>query len=84
MFIETITSLTEDNSYLVKSNLLEIVQALLMKHPKNKNVLEMWLDVVLDLIRDNDTKIVDASVKALTGIFQKIESFENTVNEMQL
>lgn len=44
----------------------------------------MWLDVVLDLIRDNDNKIVDASVKALTGIFQKIESFENTVNEMQL
>lgn len=44
----------------------------------------MWLDVILDLIRDNDNKIVEASVKQLTGIFQKIESFENTVNEMQL
>jgi hypothetical protein len=84
IFIETITSLTEDNSYLVKNNLLEIVNALLLKHPKNKNVLEMWLDVVLDFLRDNEQKIVDAAVKSLTGIFQRIESFENTVNEMQL
>ena len=44
----------------------------------------MWLEVVLTLIRDNDTKIVDASMKSLTAIFQKIESFENTVNDLQL
>lgn len=44
----------------------------------------MWLDVVLSLIRDNDNKIVDAAIKSLTAIFQKIESFENTVNDSQL
>lgn len=57
---------------------------MIFNHPTNKNVLDIWLDVILDLIRDNDNKIVDASVKALTGIFQKIESFENTINEIQL
>lgn len=68
----------------MKVQLLEMVNSLLTRHPKNKNVLEMWLEVVLGLIRDNDNKIVDASIKSLTAIFQKIESFENTVNDMQL
>lgn len=44
----------------------------------------MWLDVIISLIRDNDTKIVDGAVKSLTSIFQKIESFENTVTDAQL
>lgn len=84
IFIETIKSLTDDGSYLVKVQLLEITNALLLSHSKNKNVLDMWLEVVLSLIRDNDNKIVDAAIKSLTGIFQKIESFENTVNDIQL
>lgn len=84
IFTDTITSLTDDGSYLVKIQLLEIVNSLLMNHSTNKNVLDLWLDVVLNLIRDNDNKIVDASIKSLTAIFQKIESFENTVSDMQL
>lgn len=84
IFIDTISSLTDDGSYLVKIQLLEIVNSLLTNHSTNKNVLDLWLDVVLNLIRDNDNKIVDASIKSLTAIFQKIESFENTVSDMQV
>lgn len=82
--METIISLTDDASYLVKVQLLDIVNSLLANHPTNKNVLNLWLEVVLSLIRDNDNKIVDASIKSLTAIFQKIESFENTLNDNQL
>lgn len=55
-----------------------------MKHSTNKNILELWLEVVLSLIKDNDNKIVDGAIKSLTAIFQKIESFENTLNDTQL
>lgn len=68
----------------MKVQLLEIVNSLLNRHSKNKNVLELWLEVCLSLMRDNDSKIVDASIKSLTAIFQKIESFENTINDLQL
>lgn len=44
----------------------------------------MWLDIVLNLVRDNENKIVEAAVKSLTAVFQKIESFENTVTEIQM
>lgn len=84
IFTETITSLTDDASYLVKVQLLDIVNSLLTNHSRNKNVLEIWLEVVLNLVRDNDNKIVDGALKSLTAIFQKIESFENTVHEQQL
>lgn len=84
IFLETITSLTDDPSYLVKVQLLEIVNSLLINHSKKKSVLELWLEVVLSLIKDNDNKIVDASIKSLTAVFQKIETFENTLTDMQL
>lgn len=82
--METISSLTDDGSYLVKVQLLENVNNLLTNHPTNKNIQELWLEVILSLIRDNDNKIVDASIKSLTAVFQKIESFENTINDLQL
>lgn len=84
IFLDTLKSLTDDGSYLVKIQLLDIVKTLVCNHSSNRNALELWLDVVLNLIRDNDNKIVDASIKALTLIFQNIESFENTVSEAQL
>ena len=84
IFLETITGLTDDASYLVKVQLLDIVNSLLMNHSTNKNVLELWLEVVLSLVKDNENKIVDAAIKSLTAIFQKIESFENTLNDTQL
>lgn len=61
-----------------------MVNNIIKDHPKNSNAVEMWLDVIMSLIRDNDNKIVDTSVKSLTSIFQKIESFENTVNDAQI
>lgn len=64
--------------------LLELVKSLLVHYSNNRNVLELWIDVVLTLIRDNETKIVEAAIKATTEIFHKIETFENTVNEQQL
>lgn len=76
--------MTDDGSYLVKVQLLELVNSLLVHHSSNKNILELWIDVVLTLIRDNETKIVESAIKATTAIFQKIESFENTVNDQQL
>lgn len=76
--------MTDDPSYLVKVQLLEIVNSLLINHSKKKKVLELWLEVVLSLIKDNDTKIVDASIKSLTAVFQKIETFENTLTDVQL
>lgn len=76
--------MTDDASYLVKVQLLEIVKTLVVNHSTNNNAIELWLDVILNLIRDNDNKIVEASIKALTAIFQNIESFENTVSEEQL
>lgn len=84
IFFETITSLTDDPSYLVKVQLLEVVNSLLMNHSKKEKVLELWLEVVLSLIKDNDNKIVDASMKSLTAVFQKIETFENTLSDTQL
>lgn len=61
-----------------------MINTLIITHPRNPKILEMWLDIVLNLVRDNENKIVEASVKSLTGIFQKIESFENTTNEIQM
>lgn len=61
-----------------------MVNNIIKDHPKNSNAVEMWLEVIMSLIRDNDNKIVDSSVKSLTSIFQKIESFENTVNDAQI
>ncbi|CAG9806774.1 unnamed protein product [Chironomus riparius] len=84
IFIDIITSLTDDQSYLVKNQLLELVNTVIRDHPKNNNAVEMWLDVIISLVRDNDTKIVDSAIKSLTSIFQKIESFENTVNDAQI
>lgn len=84
IFLDTLKSLTDDGSYLVKMQLLDIVKTLVGTHSNNRNALELWLDVILSLIRDNDNKIVDASIKALTAIFQNIESFENTVSDAQL
>lgn len=82
-FIDTILSLTDDNSYLVKTQLIDVVNTLVQMHSTNGLILELWLDVILGLIRDNDNKIVEAATKSLTGIFQKIECFEHTVNEIQ-
>lgn len=84
IFIDIITTLTDDSSYLVKNQLLDMVNNIINNHPKNGNAVEMWLDVIMNLIRDNDNKIVDSSIKSLTSIFQKIESFENTVNDAQI
>lgn len=64
--------------------LLELVNTILKDHPKNNNAVEMWLDVIINLIRDNENKIVDAAIKSLTEVFQKIESFENTVSDLQI
>lgn len=61
-----------------------MVNIIIKDHPKNNNAVGMWLDVIMSLIRDNDNKIVDSSIKSLVAIFQKIESFENTVNEAQI
>lgn len=84
IFVDIITTLTDDPSYLVKNQLLDMVNNIIRDHPKSSAAIEMWLDVIMCLIRDNDNKIVDASVKSLTAIFQKIESFENTVNDAQI
>lgn len=61
-----------------------MVNNIIKDHPKNNNAVEMWLDVIMSLIRDNDNKIVDSSIKSLTAIFQKIESFENTLTDAQI
>ncbi|CRL00276.1 CLUMA_CG013549, isoform A [Clunio marinus] len=84
IFFETLTMLSDDSSYLVKIQLIEVVNFLIVKHPKNKNILEVWLEVILNLARDNDNKIVDASVKSLTELLQRIESFENTLNDLHM
>jgi condensin-2 complex subunit D3 len=84
IFISIIKSMADDPSYLVKMQLLEMINNIVKEHSKNNNAVEMWLDVILNLIRDNDNKIVDASVKSLTSIFQRIDSFENTVTDLQI
>lgn len=76
--------MADDPSYLVKVQLIEMINQLITNHPNNPKVLETWLDIILNLVRDNENKIVEASVKSLNGIFQKIESFENTVNDIQM
>ena len=84
IFVDIITTLTDDQSFLVKNQLLEMVNNIIKDHPKNNNAVGMWLDVIMSLIRDNDNKIVDSSIKSLVAIFQKIESYENTVNDAQI
>ncbi|KAG5671536.1 hypothetical protein PVAND_001729 [Polypedilum vanderplanki] len=81
IFIDIIITLTDDPSYLVKIQLLELVNMLIKNNPKNNNAIELWIEVLINLMRDNDNKIVDAAIKALIGIFEKIESFENTVTD---
>lgn len=83
LFFETIGNLVDDPSYLVKVQLLEIVNSLLWDHPKHKNIMELWVDVVCGLIIDNDNKIIELAIKSILKIFEKIESFENTITEQE-
>lgn len=71
-------NLTDDSSYLVKTQVIELVNSLMKKFPKQQKLLVLWLEAILCLLRDDDTKIVENATKSLTDVFKKIESYENT------
>ena len=71
-------NLTDDSSYLVKTQTIELVNNLMKKFPKQQKLLVLWLDVILCLLKDDDTKIVEMATRGLTDVFKKIESYENT------
>ncbi|CAO1316115.1 unnamed protein product [Diamesa tonsa] len=77
-FSDTIMNLTDDSSYLVKTQVIELVNKLMAKFPKQQKLLILWLDVILSLLRDDDSKIVENATRSLTDVFKKIESYENT------
>ncbi|CAO1361448.1 unnamed protein product [Diamesa serratosioi] len=78
LFIATIMNLTDDSSYLVKTQTIEMVNNLTKRFPKQQKLLVLWLEVILCLLKDDDNKIVENATKSLTDVFKKIESYENT------
>ena len=84
LFSDTIMNLTDDSSYLVKTQVIELVNNLMAKFPKQQKLVELWLDVILSLLRDDDTKIVDNATRSLTDVFKTIEPFEHTAGDQLL
>lgn len=84
MFVGIVSNLSDDPSVLVKNQLLEFVNSLLMRFPKETCLAEMWLEIITNLIRDNDAKISTIAIQSMSEVFQKIESFENTVSDLHL
>lgn len=78
LFRDTIMNLTDESSYLVKTQTIELVNNLTKRFPKQQKLLLLWLEVILCLLKDDDNKIVENATKSLTDVFKKIESYENT------
>ena len=77
-------NLTDDSSYLVKTQATELVNNLMKRFPKQQKLLVLWLEVILCLLKDDDSKIVENATKSLTDVFKKIESYENTDTDDKL
>lgn len=81
-FIEIMSNIADDPSQMVKSAGIETMNNFLRKYPQNIQLIEMWVDLILCLLKDDDGKVVDAAIKSLIeNLFNKIVAYEDCTSD---
>jgi hypothetical protein len=76
------SNIADDPSQMVKSAGIETMNNFLRKYPQNYQLIEIWVDLILCLLKDDDTKVVDAAIKSLIeNLFNKVVAFEDCTTE---
>lgn len=76
-----VSTLPDDTSILVRSQTIEMLTGWLEKYPTNRKLLELWVDVILSLLEDDEARIKASAMKSLfSNVFTKIVAYEDSVS----
>lgn len=70
---------SQDGSSLVRKQVIQFFNNLLRWYPNNRDLIDIWVRILLVLIRDEDPKICECIMESLKqNIFDNIVSYENS------